>query len=839
MVQARRAGVLLCIAACAPGVLTSQAPQGPQAGIVQQAAETGRLHAGSAAVATFADGSYALLSGASEPGRVSDAEVLRGQPYFDLSGSSVVASDYPHHTITRAAFRDALGAGTSLQVANTGLSGRPDLLLDLRMYDDGRFGAAKVTLRNSTSAAVQVHALGILRSSSGVHLGGPDAADRVLSDSFSEDSPPMAVKDLAAGTSGLHRGFGSQLIYNRTSGRSLFFGALTASRFITMLHLQEQGAGEGAHIVSYDIASTGTQEGEPEQSALYPASNNPPLLLSVAPGESLGSEPVLFSVGDDYHAQLQNYGEAVRVANHARTTTPTPIGWWSWTAYYYDVTQGSMLTNAEWLSQNLRDLGYKYFQIDEGYQYARGEYATPDVRLFPRGVEYVGGAIRGMGLTFGVWVAPFQVSERSWVYQHHPEWLVHTRDGQPEHIGKVNGKFDNLYALDTTHPGAQEYLRYTYGTLVHQWGVRFIKMDFMDSSSVEGVFHKPNTTALEAQRIGLEVIRSAVGDDVVLDKDGSPMLTPVGIVDAGRTSQDTGHTFGSTHDAATGVIARYYMNRKFYITDPDAFTISKQVVPDRGWHGNKVPLTQEEADASIALSAVSGGMFEIGDDLPTLGQSAERLALVHNMDLINMARFGHASTPLDLMTYAPEDQQPSILLLHESARRSVLTVFNWTAASRAHTVALPSLGLSPAHHYTVTNLLHSQGVPLSGNALVLTQPAHSVRMFTIVDTTLPQAPPEFTMQSAASASAGEDLGFTASTALNSEPVVRYLWSFGDGVSKEGERLRHTYTVAGHYTVTLTAIGIDGLTAKRTAQVTVKGFIPTLYDPAAKQRPADK
>jgi hypothetical protein len=99
-------------------------------------------------------------------------------------------------------------------------------------------------------------------------------------------------------------------------------------------------------------------------------------------------------------------------------------------------------------------------------------------------------------------------------------------------------------------------------------------MDFMDDAAVEGAYYRPDTTALEAQRIGLNIIRSAVGDNVVLDKDGSPMLNPVGIVDAGRISQDTGHSFDASRDAASGIAARYYMNRNFFIADPDAFTVS-------------------------------------------------------------------------------------------------------------------------------------------------------------------------------------------------------------------------------------------------------------------------
>jgi hypothetical protein len=60
-------------------------------------------------------------------------------------------------------------------------------------------------------------------------------------------------------------------------------------------------------------------------------------------------------------------------------------------------------------------------------------------------------------------------------------------------------------------------------------------------------------------------------------------------------------------------------------------------------HGGKIPLTLDEAKASIALSPVSGGMYEIGDDLPALGADAERLALVQKQDLIEMVKLGRTS----------------------------------------------------------------------------------------------------------------------------------------------------------------------------------------------------
>src|SRR6185437_14650494 len=233
-----------------------------------------------------------------------------------------------------------------------------------------------------------------------------------------------------------------------------------------------------------------------------------------------------------------------------------------------------------------------------------------------------------------------------------------------------------------------------------------------------GYYYRPHTTAMEAQRIGLGIIRKAVGDHVLLDKDGSVMLNPVGYVDFGRISQDTGHTFSASKEAAPGIAARYYMNRNYFVADPDAFSVSEQTIHDQAWHNSRHPLTLDEAKVPIALAAVAGGMYEIGDDLPILGSEPERLALVENQDLIDMARLGRSSIPVDLMSYLPEDEQPSIFLLKESGRQSILTIFNWTDNSRTHTISLASLGLSGKGPYSITEVLDKKQLPASGSIAV-------------------------------------------------------------------------------------------------------------------------
>jgi hypothetical protein len=441
-------------------------------------------------------------------------------------------------------------------------------------------------------------------------------------------------------------------------------------------------------------------------------------------------------------------------------------------------------------------------------------------------MRFVGHHLTGEGLTFGVWTAPFEVTSRAWVYEHHKDWLVHNAKGDPIPIGDVwNQKTDVLYALDTTHPGAQEYMRDTYRTLAREWGVRFIKLDFMDTTAIEGYHYRPNTTALEAQRIGLQVIRDAVGVEVILDKDGSPMLNPVGLVDTGRISADTGHSFERTKNAASGIAARFYMQRNFFVDDPDAFNVTATHLMEHANERSSISLGA--AEASIALSAVSGGMYEIGDDMPVLGSEKDRLALVENRELLNMAKVGRASTPLDLMTYEPEDGQPSIFFLRHDQREAILTVFNWTNAVRSHALRLADLGLPAGHKFAATDVLNqNETVTLGGDSLGLgNQPPQSVRVIKLIDTSVAPAAPNVTAQVPATANAGETITLSAVSALaeaGGAPVVAYHWDFGDGTSADSPKASHAYTSAGEFAIRLTVDGVDGVQAQKVYSVKVTG-----------------
>jgi hypothetical protein len=775
-----------------------------------------------------ADGKYTIAM----PGAKSDA--LRAGAAVEVDGHWLHASDYPRHAVEQSQVQGYLGNATDWQVTYSGSSEHPDLIYHLRAYTNEPYGDIQVTVRNTTGKAIHIEGIRSLEATEGqiLNLGGAAADDRVLSDSWSEDRPGMTIHDFADAKQRMHRAVGSQLIYNRSSHESLFIGALTSERFLTVLRLHlANSSGNTTGLAGYEVDSTGTTELQMENSVEdSPAEDQVQLNLSVAPGAEISSEQVLFSLSQDYHQQLDTYGSLIRQIHHARTSAPPLMGWWSWTAYYFGLNQGAALTNAEWEAQHLKSLGYNLFHIDEGYQFARGEYTTANATLFPDGLAPVYFKVNGLGLVPGIWTAPFEVSERSWVHQNHPDWLVKNAKGEPIHAGTVEDKKDQLFVLDTTNPGAQAYLRKTYSTMVNVWGIRYFKLDFMDDSAIEGYYFNPGTTALEAQRIGLQIIRESVGEHVLLDKDGSPMLNPVGIVDYGRISQDTGHTFGASKEAATGIAARYYMNRNFFVADPDAFTVSTQTIRDQSWHESTKPATLDEARVSISLAAVSGGMFEIGDDLPSLTKDPERLALIENPELINMIRLGKASLPVDLMTYAAEDKQPSIFFLKEDRRQSILTVFNWTDATRSHTIDLAAAGLPATGDYVITDVLDAkETLSLKAGMLDLDQPAHSVRVLKIVDSKVPAAHPNVTADHPSTGEAGETLTFSARN-KGEEPVLSFRWDFGDGVTLEGDQVRHTYTEPGEYVVHFKATGLDDLSSEDQFTVRISGHMPTIFDP---------
>ncbi len=169
----------------------------------------GSLHGMASFVTVYANGDYAIAS----PGK--GGTVIRSDVEADVDGRVLKSSAYPQHTPAQAEFQDELGSGSLLTVTHTGLAGAPDLVCALRLYRDQAWGDIVVHVVNTTDRALSVQAIRTVHASDApvIDLGGVASADRILSDSYSEDRPQLAIRELGDARQGMHRAVGSQLIY--------------------------------------------------------------------------------------------------------------------------------------------------------------------------------------------------------------------------------------------------------------------------------------------------------------------------------------------------------------------------------------------------------------------------------------------------------------------------------------------------------------------------------------------------------------------------------------------------------------------------------------------------
>jgi alpha-galactosidase len=189
------------------------------------------------------------------------------------------------------------------------------------------------------------------------------------------------------------------------------------------------------------------------------------------------------------------------------------------------------------------------------------------------------------------------------------------------------------------------------------------------------------------------------------------------------------------------------------------------------------------------------------------------------------------------MTYGPNDKQPSVFLLKENERQTMLTVFNWTEAQRSRAIDFKSLGLKKPSEYTIVEEFGDQGCcSIASDVIDLVEKPHSVRMLKLIDKSVPAVPPAFEISSAAGARAGETLTFSAAASSASQaPVLTCHWDFGDGTSLDGMQVTHAFTHAGRYEVQAAVTGLDATTNRKTVPVSISGEVPTRFEPAEKMR----
>jgi len=227
-----------------------------------------------------------------------------------------------------------------------------------------------------------------------------------------------------------------------------------------------------------------------------------------------------------------------RALGRGRAEKPYRV-WCSWYSLYTAIDEQILSETF----QSLGNLPFDVLQVDDGWHARVGDWQANE--KFASGMESLANGIRSTGRLAGLWLAPLIAVESSQLFQQHPSWFIRNSNGNFVSAGFNWG--EPLYALDTTHPAALEWLSELMKR-VRAWGFDYLKLDFLYAAALPGVRHL-DLPREAAYRNGLQVMRDAMGNDAYFLACGAPVLPSLGLCDALRIGPDVASFWESERDA--------------------------------------------------------------------------------------------------------------------------------------------------------------------------------------------------------------------------------------------------------------------------------------------------
>ncbi len=430
--------------------------------------------------------------------------------------------------------------------------------------------------------------------------------------------------------------------------------------------------------------------------------------VSLSPGESLTSERLLLATGDDPLALLELYGRSLGQAVAAPQTEGAPTGWCSWYHFYGENTEDDVLANLAAVER--QGLPLEVMLIDDGYQREIGDWLETDEAKFPRGMKWLAQKIKEAGYRPGLWIVPFAVSSLSRLYAEHPGWVLRSAEGEP--ILAWHHWAVPVYALDVSHPEVQGWLRELFGRLSQDCGYELFKLDFLYAAALKGQRCDPQMTRAQALRLGLEIIREAVGEKFLLGC-GCPLGPAVGLVDAMRIGPDVATYWryfrkdlsaAAAENALRNAVTRHFMHRRLWLNDPDCALV-------RSWE-EESDLTLNEMRTLVTIVGLCGGVVMSGDDLASMHPS--RLKYLKSI----LPPYGESAIPLDLF----DNELPRLLSLTVEASHGqwlIAAFINWEDHTVRTVIEFAQLGLQANQDYHVYDYWHRRYLGTVRERLVL------------------------------------------------------------------------------------------------------------------------
>lgn len=293
------------------------------------------------------------------------------------------------------------------------------------------------------------------------------------------------------------------------------------------------------------------------------------------------------------------------------------FGYTSWYRHYQDISEQKILADLDGLSALPK--ACNVFQVDDGYQHAVGDWLEINSTKFPNGMTTIAETIASKNLIPGLWLAPFACEKNSHLFQQHPEWLVHDDSGKPVVGG---GNWSGFYALDFYHPEVQTYLKEVLHTVVHEWGFKLLKLDFLYAVCIE-----PRAGKNRGQIMydAMKFLSDCVHGEAQILACGVPLASAFGLVEYCRIGCDVSLSYNdvwymrpmhrerpSTKNTLHNTLYRRQLDGRAFLNDPDVFLL----------RDTNIQLTQTQRQTLAEINALCGNVIFTSDDASKYQENA-------------------------------------------------------------------------------------------------------------------------------------------------------------------------------------------------------------------------
>ncbi len=385
------------------------------------------------------------------------------------------------------------------------------------------------------------------------------------------------------------------------------------------------------------------------------------------------------------------------------------MGWSTYSLQVYDGPAGKWISEeklkqqSDAMHQKLQSHGYKYINIDAGWNGAEDEYGrpTPSETQYPGGFKNLIDYIHNNGQKVGIYCIPG--ISRDAIDNNLPilgteKYDRNTEPGhvkQPLHIQDIierDSKGDPVkidaweaytYKIDFNKAGALEYIQ-SVADLFHEWGIDFVKLDSVTPGSDKGNSKDSRGNvwawgyALAKYNIWLEISWAVEHNYVDQWKKWA---------NGWRVEHDV-----EAYDKNIGMTQWPCISRLF----PVAALWWRDAGPG-GWNdfdslnvgnGSMDGLTKEERQTAATIWAISCAQFYTGDDLTKLDSFG--LSLLTNDEVIAVDQGGHPAHPVSM------DTQQQIWYSNNGDGTFNVAVFNLGSKAVTMNVKWSDIGLTGA-----------------------------------------------------------------------------------------------------------------------------------------------